>query len=88
MGDRHDDDFAGVEAVVNGEGESAKDAFMRMRATGPASRRLGDFFDGGTNDSQKIIAATSALLVIAISTTARLDLCGAEESATGLDWQA
>ena len=88
VGDRQDDDFAGVEAVVNGEGEAAKDASMRMRAAGPASRRLGDFFDGGTNDSQKIIAATSALLVIAIGTTEKLDLCGAKESDTGLDWHA
>jgi hypothetical protein len=51
VGDRHDDDFANVEAVVNGEREAAEDAFVRMRATRPASRRFGDFFDDGTDDS-------------------------------------
>jgi len=88
VGHRHDDDFAGVEAVVNGEREAAEDAFMRMRATRPASRRLGDFFDGGTDDPQKIIAATGALLVVTVGTTVEFDLCGAEESDTGLDWHA
>lgn len=88
VGDRHNDDFAGVEAVVNGEREAAEDALMRMRATRPASRRLGDFFDGGTDDSQKIVTATSALLVIAIGTTVKLALRGADESDTRLDWHA
>jgi hypothetical protein len=88
VGDRHDDDFAGVEAVMNGERESAEDAFMRMRATRPAFRRLGDFFDGVTDDSQKIVATPGALLVVAIGTTVKLDLCGAEESNTRLDWHA
>lgn len=88
MGDRHDDDFASVEAVVNGEREADEDAFMRVRATRPASWRLCDFFDGGTDDSQKIVTATSALLVIAIGTTVKLALCGADESDARLDWHA
>jgi hypothetical protein len=88
VGDRHDDDFAGVEAVMNGEREAAEDAFMRMRATRPASRCLGDFFDGGADESQKIVAATSALIVVPIGTTVKLALCGADESDTKLDWHA
>ena len=61
---------------------------MRMRATGPASRRLGDLFDGSADDTQKIVTATGALLVIAIGTTVKLALCGADESDTRLDWHA
>ena len=74
VGDCHDDNFAGVEAVVNGERETSEDTFARMRAMGPAFRRLGDFFDGGTDDAQKIIATTSSLLVIAIGTTQKCSL--------------
>jgi len=59
-----------------------------MWATGPAFRRLGNFFDGGTGDAQKIVAATSSLLVIAIGTTEKLALCGADESDARLDWHA
>ncbi len=61
---------------------------MGTRATRPASRRLGDFFDGGTEDTQKIVATTSTLLVIAVSTTEKLALCGVEKPDAGLDWHA
>jgi hypothetical protein len=88
VGDRHDDDFTGIESVVNGEREAAEDALMRIRATRPASRRLGDFFDGGTDDTQKVVTATRTLLVVAVGTAIKLDLCGAEESDTRLNWHA
>jgi len=69
MGDCHDDDFAGIKAVVNGERKTSKDAFLGVRAAGPAFRRFADFLDGGTDDTQKIVTSTGALLVVAIGTT-------------------
>jgi hypothetical protein len=88
VGDRHDDDFVDVETVVDGEGEAHEDTFVSMRATGPASGRLGDFFDGGADDPQKVVAATGTLLVVAIRTAVKLDFGGAEESDAILGWHA
>jgi hypothetical protein len=88
VGDCHDDDFAGVEAVVNGERKTAENAFVRMRVARPAPGCLGDFLDGGTDNPQKVIAAAGALLVVAVGATVELALCSAEEADTRLDWHA
>jgi hypothetical protein len=39
---------------------------MGLRSLGAASGCLGDFLDGGPDSTQKVIAATSALLVVAV----------------------
>jgi hypothetical protein len=75
VGHRHDDDFEDIEAVMDGEREAAQDAFVRMRSMGPAPRRLDDFFDGGTDDMQRIIAATSTRLMVVIGTTEKYLCC-------------